>query len=185
MAYLAALSLARGWRTGIAAVAGVALGLSVYGIAAALGLAAIIENSPVLYQALRWAGVIYLLWLGWDAWSSADDVTPDEAPAAHHERASAFRRGLITNLLTPKAAIFYIAVLPDFLDGNPGFVTAQTLTLSAIYVGIATLVHAGIVVSAGRLRAIIVKAGQMRRIRRGLALALVAIAAWLAWSSAR
>src|SRR4051812_17830968 len=148
MAYFAALSLARGWRTGIAAVAGVALGLAVYGIAAALGVAAMIENSPVLYQVLRWGGVIYLLWLGWDAWSSADDITPDEAPGHQHERRSAFGRGLITNLLNPKAAIFYVAVLPDFLDGGAGPIAAQSLTLSAIYVAIATLIHTGIVLSA-------------------------------------
>src|SRR3954447_6250557 len=65
MAWLAALSLSRGWRIGLAAVAGVALGLSAYGIAAALGVAAVIENSAFLYEALRWGGVAYLLWLAW------------------------------------------------------------------------------------------------------------------------
>jgi threonine/homoserine/homoserine lactone efflux protein len=185
MAYLAALSLSRGWRTGLAAVAGVALGLSVYGIAAALGVATIIENSALLYQALRWAGVIYLLWLAWDAWSSAGDIVPGETPDHDDERASAFRRGLVTNLLNPKAAVFYIAVLPEFLEPGAGQIAAQTLALSAIYVTIATLIHAGIVLSAGRLRAIIVKPAQIQRIRRALALALVVIAIWLAWSTAR
>jgi threonine/homoserine/homoserine lactone efflux protein len=185
MAYLAALSLSRGWRIGFSAVAGVALGLSVYGIAAALGVAAIIESSTLLYQALRWGGVIYLLWLAWDAWSSADDIMPDEPPGNDHERESAFRRGLITNLLNPKAAVFYVAVLPEFLDRGAGRIATQTLTLSAIYVAIATLIHAGIVLSASRLRAIIVKPAQVRLIRRALALALVVIAIWLAWSTAR
>ena len=114
MAYLAALSLSRGWRIGLAAVAGVALGLSVYGIAAALGVAAIIESSTLLYQALRWGGVIYLLWLAFNAWSSADDVASEGKPGHDHTRASAFRRGLITNLLNPKAEVFYVAVLPEF-----------------------------------------------------------------------
>ena len=185
MAYLAALSLSRGWRIGFAAVAGVALGLSVYGIAAALGIAAIVESSTLLYQALRWGGVIYLLWLAWDAWSSADGVTPDEAPGNDHERASAFRRGLITNLLNPKAAVFYVAVLPEFLDTGAGGIATQTLMLSAIYVAIATLIHAGIVVSASRLRTIVMKPAQVRLIRRALALALVVIAIWLAWSTAK
>jgi threonine/homoserine/homoserine lactone efflux protein len=185
MAYLAALSLSRGWRTGPAAVAGVALGLSAYGIAAALGVAAIIESSTLLYQALRWGGVVYLLWLAWDAWSSVDDITTNETSGQDHERASAFRRGLITNLLNPKAAVFYVAVLPEFLDPGAGRIATQTLTLSAIYVAIATLIHAGIVLSASRLRTIIVKPAQVRLIRRALALALVVIAAWLAWSTAR
>ena len=185
MAYLAALSLTRGWRTGLAAVAGVALGLSAYGVAAALGVAAIIENSAFLYEALRWGGVIYLLWLAWDAWSTADDLPPEQAPANHHERASAFSRGLITNLLNPKAAVFYVAVMPEFLDLGAGRIAAQTLTLSAVYVTIATLIHASIVLFASRLRSVIVEPAQVRLIRRVLALALVAIAGWLAWSTAR
>ena len=151
MAYLAALSLTRGWRTGLAAVVGVALGLSVYGVAAALGVAAIIESSTFLYEALRWGGVVYLLWLAWDAWSTADELPREQAPA-DHERVSAFRRGLITNLLNPKAAVFYVAVLPEFLNLGAGRIAAQTLTLSAIYVAIATLIHAGIVLFASRLR---------------------------------
>jgi threonine/homoserine/homoserine lactone efflux protein len=185
MAYLAALSLTRGWRTGLAAVAGVALGLSAYGVAAALGVAAIIENSAFLYEALRWGGVIYLLWLAWDAWSTADDLPPEQAPANRHERASAFSRGLITNLLNPKAAVFYVAVMPEFLDLGAGRIAAQTLTLSAVYVTIATLIHASIVLFASRLRSVIVEPAQVRLIRRVLALALVAIAGWLAWSTAR
>lgn len=185
MAWLAALSLSRGWRTGLAAVAGVALGLSVYGIAAALGVAAIIENSSFLYEALRWGGVAYLLWLAWDAWSTADEVTPEGASGGDHERISAFRRGLITNLLNPKAAVFYVAMLPDFVDVGAGRIAAQTLMLSAIYVAIATLIHAGIVVSASRLRSVIDEPAQVRRIRRLLALALAAIAIWFAFSTTR
>ena len=185
MAWLAALSLSRGWRTGLAAVAGIALGLSAYGIAAALGVAAIIENSRFLYEALRWGGVAYLLWLAWDAWSTADEITPEDAPGDSHERASAFRRGLITNLLNPKAAVFYVAMLPDFVDVGAGRVAAQTLTLSAIYVAIATLIHAGIVLSASQLRAVMTEPAQLRLIRRFLALVLVAIAIWFAFSTVR
>lgn len=185
MAWLAALSLARGWRTGLAAVAGVALGLSAYGIAAALGVATIIENSPLLYEALRWGGVAYLLWLAWDAWATAEQTAPEDVAGASHERASAFRRGLITNLLNPKAAVFYVAMLPDFVNVGAGRIAAQTLTLSAIYVAIATLIHAGIVISASQLRTVISEPRQVRRIRRALALALAAIAIWFAFSTMR
>jgi threonine/homoserine/homoserine lactone efflux protein len=185
MAWLAALSLSRGWRIGLTAVAGVALGLSIYGIAAALGVAAIIENSTFLYEVLRWGGVAYLLWLAWDAWSTADEVAPEDASDGGHERFMAFRRGLITNLLNPKAAVFYVAMLPDFVDVGAGRITAQTLTLTAIYVTIATLIHAGIVISASQLRSVIVEPRQVRRIRRVLALVLAAIAIWFAFSTVR
>jgi len=185
MAYLAALSLARGWRMGLAAVAGVAVGLAACGVAAALGLAAVIDNSVYLYEALRWGGAAYLLWLAWDAWSSADDIAPEDAPAHDHAGVSAFRRGLVTNLLNPKAAVFYVAVLPEFLVLGGGRIAIQTLVLSAVYVVIATLIHASIVLFASRLRRVIVKAEQVRRIRRILAAALAIIAVWLAWSTAR
>lgn len=185
MAYLAALSLSRGAAVGLAAVAGVALGLSVYGLAAALGVAAIIENSTFPYEALRWAGVIYLLWLAWEAWSTADDIAPEESRLEHHALAPAFRRGLITNLLNPKAAVFYVAMLPEFVSVPAGHVTAQTLKLSAIYVAIATAIHAFIVLSASRVRHYVTDRTRLLRIRRALALALVGVAVWLAFSTAR
>jgi threonine/homoserine/homoserine lactone efflux protein len=185
MAWLAALSLSRGWRIGLAAVAGVALGLSAYGILAALGVAAIIENSTFLYETLRWGGVAYLLWLAWDAWWSADEIALEESAGEDHERASAFRRGLMTNLLNPKAAVFYVAMLPEFLNVGAGRIWTQTLTLSAIYVTIATVIYTGIVLSASRLRRLINTPEQVRRIRRILALALAAIAIWFAFSTTR
>ena len=184
MAWLAALSLSRGWRTGLAAVAGVALGLSAYGIAAALGVAAIIENSPFLYQTLRWGGVAYLLWLAWDAWSTADEIAGSEIADGHHHWASAFRRGLITNLLNPKAGVFYVAMLPEFVNIAAGNVVTQTLTLSGIYVAIATAIHGLIVLLASSVRGLVTRSGQMKTVRRLLALALVAVAIWLAWATA-
>ena len=184
MAWLAALSLSRGWRVGLAAVAGVALGLSAYGIAAALGVAAVIESSTFLYETLRWGGVAYLLWLAWDAWSTAGDIAPDR-DSTDHERRSAFRRGLITNLLNPKAAVFYIAVLPEFVVPQAASIVAQTLTLSAVYVAIATAIHALIVISASRLRNLVNDPARLRTVRRTLAVALAGVAIWLAWSTAR
>ena len=184
MAWLAALSISRGWRTGFAAVAGVALGLSAYGVAAAFGVAAIIENSPFLYQVLRWGGVAFLLWLAWEGWSTAGEIAADVFDESEH-RASAFRRGLITNLLNPKAAVFYVAMLPEFVSEPAGNVVAQTLTLSGIYVAIATIVHGLIVLLANSVRGLVARTGQMKRIRRVLALALVGVAVWLAWSTAR
>lgn len=185
MAYLAALSLSRGVRAGLAAVAGIALGLAVYGVAAAFGVAALIDSSPWLYEALRWAGVAYLLWLAWEGWSSERETAPGATDGASIAPWAAFRRGLITNLLNPKAAVFYIASLPRFVDAAAGDVTRQTLVLSAIYVAVATLVHAGIVLLAGQLAASIETPDARRTVRRLLSLALVAIAVWFAVSSGR
>jgi len=184
MAYLAALSLSQGVRAGIAAVAGIALGLSVYGAAASLGLSAVIDNSAFLYETLRWGGVAYLLWLAWDAWAAERDVAP-EAVEGGIGPWTAFRRGLITNLLNPKAAVFYVAVLPDFIQIGKGSVAPQTLILSAIYVGIATAIHLIIVLLASQLQSVIATPGLRRTVRRVLAVLLAAIAVWFALSTSR
>jgi threonine/homoserine/homoserine lactone efflux protein len=180
MTYLAALSLSSGMRTGFAAVAGIAIGLSTYGIVAALGLAAVIDSSPLLYGILRWGGVAYLLWLAWETWSSERETSPDATDGSDGEPWIAFRRGLITNLLNPKAAVFYVAVLPEFIRPGAGSVMSQTLALSAVYVTIATAIHAGIVALAGSLQSTVVASNSRRMIRRLLALALVVIAIWFA-----
>jgi threonine/homoserine/homoserine lactone efflux protein len=183
MAYLAALSLVKGWRAGVAAVAGVALGLSVYGIAAALGLAALVERYVVVYEILRWVGIAYLLWLAWEGWSAGAE---DARPGTEFDRTlgESFRRGLITNLLNPKAALYYVAVVPDFIVPT-GSIAAQTLTLAAIYVSIATVVHLSIVVLASRLAGHLNDARRRTLVSRSLALALVGVAVWFAVSTMR
>jgi threonine/homoserine/homoserine lactone efflux protein len=115
MAYLAVLSAREGRRAGFAATLGVALGLLIVGLAAALGLTAAITSSRLLYEGLRWAGVIYLLWLAWEGWRAENETSPGKAVVDPAD-SKFFLRGLITNLLNPKAGIFYIAVLPTFVD---------------------------------------------------------------------
>ena len=183
-AYIATLSLSHGLRVGFAAVAGIALGLMTYGIAAALGLAALIDSSRWLYEVLRWSGVAYLVWLASDAWSS-ESGGADAAETADSQPWRAFRRGLITNLLNPKAAIFYVAVLPEFVRIDNGPVITQTLQLSVLYVGIATAIHTGIVLLAGTLQGSIATPDRRRTVRRALALVLLGIAIWFALTSGR
>ncbi len=185
MGYLAVLSLARGWRAGVAAVTGVAIGHAVYGVAAALGLAAVIDASPVLYEILRWAGVAYMAWLAWEAWSSEAETAPEVTPDDERGQARlAFRRGLITNLLNPKAAVFFIAVVPSFVRPE-GSVVAQTLLLSAIFVAIATAVHFTIVMLANRLQHFATSEARRRPVRRGLAVLLAGVAIWFTFSTDR
>ncbi|HQU69290.1 MAG TPA: LysE family translocator [Albidovulum sp.] len=180
MAWLALVAATEGRRPGYAAVAGVALGLALIGIAAAFGLAALIAATPALYQALRWGGVLYLIWLAWDGWRDAGDGAG--SGDGDITLARAFRRGLVTNLLNPKAAIFYVAVLPGFTDpGAP--VLGETLILTAAYVAVATLIHAGIVTLAGSANALLGDPGRSRMIRRALSASLALVALWFFWSS--
>jgi threonine/homoserine/homoserine lactone efflux protein len=182
MAYLAVLGASQGRRAGFAATVGIALGLLIVGIGASLGLAAAISNSSLFYGLLRWGGVAYMTWLAWDGWRGADDMVP--AVPGTDQVVSLFRRGLITNLLNPKAAVFYVAVLPTFVDpAKP--VLWQTLALSLIFVLIATGIHATIVTLAGAARPFLEDPVRRRTVRRILSLALGTIAVWFAFTTAR
>ncbi len=182
MAYLAMLSLVNGRRAGFAATAGIALGLLLLGIGAALGLAALISSSRVLYEALRWGGVGYLLWLAREGWIDATDDA--QGPVGAEADTTFFTRGLVTNLLNPKAAVFYVAVLPTFVNPAAG-VLGQTLVLSVVYVGVATAIHSSIVALAGTAKPFLEDPVRVRVTRRVLAVALAGIAVWFAYATAR
>jgi threonine/homoserine/homoserine lactone efflux protein len=183
MGYLAVLSATTGRRAGFAAVAGVALGLTVVGVAAALGLAAIISASPALYEALRWGGILYLFYLALDGWR--ESALPLEAAQNLRESdAKYFTRGLITNLLDPKAALFYVAILPGFVD-TAQLVVAQTVALSLVFVAIATSIHVSVVALAGTAQTFMHNDRNRRIVGQVLSLALAAIAVWFAWSTSR
>jgi threonine/homoserine/homoserine lactone efflux protein len=182
MAYLAALALAEGRRAGFATVAGIAAGLLVVGVLAALGVATFVSESRSLYTALRWAGTLYMLWLSYDIWRG-EDRGETEFVAENKPRAAYVGRGFLTNVLNPKAAVFFIAVLPQFIDPEHDTVQ-QTLKLSIAYAAIATLIHAVIVVLASHARSFFQDAARMTMLRRILAVGLVVVAFWLFWSTA-
>ncbi len=183
MGYLAVLSATGGRRAGFAAVAGVALGLAVVGLATALGLAAVISASPLLYQALRWGGIFYLFYLAWDGWQESG-APLGAAPSIHESDAKYFKRGLITNLLNPKAAMFYVAILPGFVDATRP-VVVQTVMLSLVFVAIATSIHAGVVALASMAQVFMHNDRNRRILGRTLSLALAGIALWFAWTTGR
>jgi threonine/homoserine/homoserine lactone efflux protein len=183
IAYLAVTSLGHGRRAGFAVTLGIALGLLVVGIGAALGLATIISSSHLLYDVLRWAGFVYLLWLAWEGWQDATETSPTRAYREGADSAF-FERGFITNLLNPKAAIFYIAVLPEFIESENS-VLWQTITLSVVYVFIATAIHVTIVLLAGSARPFLEDQDRNRSVRRALSVGLAFIAVWFAFATAR
>lgn len=177
MAYLAVLSASKGRRAGFAATIGVALGLLAVGVAAALGLTALIAGSRMLYETLRWGGAAYLLWLAWEAWRGEQETSPGKAEIESQD-ARYLARGLITNLLNPKAGLFYVAILPTFLDTSRSL-PGQAITLSLVYVAVATAVHGTIVLLADAARPWLEDERRSMLVRRTLALVLAAIAVWL------
>ena len=180
MAYLAVLSAANGRRAGFAATLGIALGLLLIGLAAALGVATLISHSPWAYEILRWGGVAYLLWLAWDGWRDETETSPGTTDVQQQHR-KFFRRGLIVNLLNPKAAFFYVAILPGFIVVDHAAVL-QAVLLTVTYVLVATTIHTVIVTLAGSIQAFLTTGQRRLILRRFFSLLLVGIALWLGWS---
>jgi threonine/homoserine/homoserine lactone efflux protein len=180
MTYLALVSAQDGRRAGFTTLAGVALGLAIIGVVAAFGVAELVQSSRLLYEGLRWAGVAFLLYLAWEGWTGGTDVVASDSQS----RGRYFMRGLVTNLLNPKAAVFYVAVLPTFIQASRA-VLPQTLSLTAIYVLVATIVHAGIVVLAGTLEPFLNDPRRETIARRLPSALLACVAIWFGWSTAR
>ena len=182
MAYLAVLGASRGRLAGFSAVLGIAVGLALLGIAVGLGGGSLVLNNRVVYESLRWAGALYLCWLAFDGWRAARK--PIEAVPVSPSHFIHFRRGFVTNLLTPKAAVFFIAVLPEFTQG-PAPSARELALLVSVYVGIATLVHGLVVVPAGGLQ-MLFAAPQRRKMAGNIfAVLLLAVAVWLFVSGRR
>jgi LysE type translocator len=119
MAYLATLSLARGRASGFAATAGVAFGLSVHAILAALGAGVLIQRFALIYEVLRWTGVAYLLFLAWEGWQSQAESSPSRADL-RSTVSPLFLRGFLSNIFNPKSIIFFVSVVPRFVETEPG-----------------------------------------------------------------
>jgi threonine/homoserine/homoserine lactone efflux protein len=173
LAYLALLSASRGRRAGLLAVAGITLGLSVYLAVALFGLTWTPLHTSTGLEILRWAGAAYLLWLAGEAlWPAAEK--PARADIAH----SPFVRGLVSNLLNPKAAIFYLALLPTFTRPGLAPVVVQGAILGGIHIAISVAIHSAAVFGAYGLASRLSRRGALW-FRVGLAGGLVATVFWL------
>jgi threonine/homoserine/homoserine lactone efflux protein len=130
-------SALHGRAAGLAAATGVATGVFLWAVAAAAGVAALVATVPVLLTAIRYAGAAYLAYLGIKALLAAARPAaagPDTGPGSS---GGAFRDGLLCNALNPKAAVFFLALVPQFLPAHPG--PLDTLTLSLLAVAITLL----------------------------------------------
>jgi len=181
MGWLAALTMREGKRPAFAAVAGIATGLSLQLLAAVTGLTALIISVPSVHHLLHWAGVAFMLYLAWEAYSDTGSVA---LATLGHERG--FRRGLIANVLNPKALAFYVLLINQFVTpASPAPVWLQSLILGVIHLSVATLVHLGIVLLAGRLGERLERWRTSFAARLTFACLLVAIALWLALTPPR
>lgn len=182
MGWLALVSLERGRAAGFAAVAGVTVGLAAWMVAAAFGLTQVLIVWPPAYQIIRWAGVLFLLWLAWEAWRGDGDPAAADG-IDHRSMLRLFLRGLTGNLLNPKAALFYVALLPTFMRLDHGPPLIQALVLGGLHLVVAVAVHALIVLGAASVRGPLMRRAQGPRMRAAMALGIAAVVIWMAWET--
>ena len=146
-----------GARAGLAAALGIGAGCVLHALAAAFGLAALLAVQPAAFIALQWAGAAWLAWLGLGLLRRAWRGAPEAAAAAGAARGPAqalwaeFRTGLLTNVLNPKVALFFLAFLPQFVPAAAPSKTAAFLLLGAWFAVQGTLFLALLVLLASRL----------------------------------
>jgi len=163
-ANIAGRSVQIGWRGGVAAAFGVATGCLVHVVAAAAGLSALLMTSSMLFGLVKWAGAAYLCLLGVMMLVSR---RPAEAVGGLATGPVLLRRvfwqGALTNVLNPKVVLFFLAFLPQFVDGDSPHKAAAFLLLGLIFVFNGTLWCLAVAASAARA------AGRIRQSGRAMA----------------
>jgi threonine/homoserine/homoserine lactone efflux protein len=157
--YIVTRSVAQGRRSGLASVAGVALGNLGNAIGASVGLAALFAVSSVAFTVVKYAGALYLVYLGIQAMRArSNGAIPVAAPGPLGQ---VFRDGFVVALLNPKTALFFTAFLPQFMrtDVDP---MVQSILLGSLFVGIAAITDTVYAAGAG---AVAPALGRARRIR--------------------
>jgi threonine/homoserine/homoserine lactone efflux protein len=168
--YVTARSIAQGRRAGFASMFGIESGELLWLAATATGLAALLAASAAALNVLRFAGAAYLIYLGIQRWRNAEEVvTP-----SRERLGRIFAQGLVTQLVNPKVAVFFIAFLPQFLSPNEP-IAPQVLVLGVIYIAVALVVDVTYVLSASALGSRFLR-GALARKRAGRAAAVTYVA---------
>ncbi|WP_260958582.1 LysE family translocator [Pseudomonas citri] len=150
MAFVTSHALTYGWRAGLAAALGITFADVLMTLMVSAGIGALVMSWAPAFEILRLAGAAYLLWLAWQALKS-----PGVAPGAEPPLASLwkiFARGALNSLLNPKALLFFMVFLPQFVSVSRGNVSLQLVFLGALLALIALVFHTLLGVCAGLLR---------------------------------
>lgn len=149
MIYLVSRSLSQGWRAGMVSLVGTFVGFVVYMIMANVGLAAVFIVVPWLYTGVKLAGAAYLIFLAWKNLKPGGMSVFETRDLPRDSRMKLFRMGLLTNLLNPKAAIMYLALIPQFVRPAAGDVVLQGFILGGVQITVSMLVNTAIILAAG------------------------------------
>ncbi|RED14186.1 LysE family translocator [Pontivivens insulae] len=129
--YTLSVALTRGFRAAIAAVIGCTAGILPHLLAAVFGLAAVLHASALAFQVVKYAGVLFLLWMAYKTWTDRSPL--GEAEVSERDAVQIAVRGALINVLNPKLSLFFLAFLPQFVVAEAGNVTAQMLLLGGVF----------------------------------------------------
>lgn len=189
--YIVSRALAEGRRVGLASVLGVNTASVVHIGLAALGLSALLASSALAYDVVRYAGAAYLVFLGVRALLRSRGPDAVEAPDAvpHDARAdawAAYRQGFVVNLLSPKTALFFLALLPQFVDPARGSTAVQVLVLGFVLLAIGAVNDSLYALGAGALAHRLHRHGSWLRVsQRVSALVYIALGLGAAFAGGR
>jgi len=185
--FIISRSLTGGLRSGIGAALGVSSGCVCHTVMATLGLSAVLAASPAAFTAVKLLGAIYLAYLGIrllrkkNAADEPQTVSPASGPAGAWS--SPFVQGLLTNVLNPKVALFFLAFLPQFIDPASTTKTLAFLFLGATFIAIGTIWCLVLAIGAARLRSLFLRRPAFRTlIDRAAGVLFLALGARLAWA---
>jgi threonine/homoserine/homoserine lactone efflux protein len=168
MLYVTARSVGQGRAAGIASALGVGAGCFFHIFAVAFGVAELLRTVPVAYQAIRYAGAAYLIYLG--ARMLLAKGVREEGPIVQPARLDRiFLQGAVTNILNPKVALFFLAFLPQFIDQH-GSAFRQTVSLGLLFDASGTLVNVAVALAASKAGAFL--PARMRYVTGGVFVAL-------------
>lgn len=146
-------SLSGGRAAGIAAALGISTGSVIHTFAAALGLSALLATSPYAFMAVKFTGAAYLIYIGARALLSRSSGLPGEQGAASGDgQWAAFRQGVLSNLLNPKVALFFLALMPQFITAGSAHKVGAFLALGLSFVALGVIWCAVLAIAAARLR---------------------------------
>ncbi len=168
MIYLISRSISQGRAAGLVSLGGVALGFIFYMICAAFGLTALMMAVPYAYDALRIAGVLYLLWMAWQSVRPGGRSPFQLKELPRHSPRKLFLMGFLTNLLNPKIAIVYLSLLPQFINPAHGSVLGQSLLLGMTQIVISVSINAMVAISAGTIALFLLRRPSFAVIQRWL-----------------
>ena len=153
MVYLISRSLCQGRAAGVTSWFGVVFGFTVHMLCAAVGLTALFIAVPLGYELLKFTGALYLLWLAWQSVRPGCRSPFEARDLAAEPPRKLFVMGLLTSILNPKVAIFYLSVLPQFISPESGSVLAQSIFLGVTQVCIGSTVNLVVTLGAASIAA--------------------------------